>query len=80
MTAKEMFEKLGYEIDILTNYALGYIRKKATENVEKTITFLNTGTFQYFTIIESDRNNPTISLEELQAINKQVEELGWLDD
>ena len=77
MSAKEMFEKLGYKIDMIQEYCIGYIRQKTTDKVEKTITFLDPGTSKYFVIIEGDRVNPTISLEELQAINKQVEELGW---
>ncbi len=76
MKAKEMFEKLGYEIDFITDHSFGYIKKK-TNGEEKTITFNDCGTAKFFVIIESDRDNPSINLEELQAINKQVEELGW---
>ena len=75
MSAKEMFEELGYEIDEITKKSFGY--GKILNNRKKYITFNDTGNFKYFTIIETDRNNPTIDLQELQAINKQVEELGW---
>ena len=76
MTAKEMFEKLGYKIDMIFGHILSY-SKILDNNVEKSITFNDTGTYKFFTIIVEDRKNPTINLEELQAINKQVEELEW---
>lgn len=75
MRAKEMFKKLGYENDEISEHCFGYGKK--LNNRKKYITFNDSGNFKWFTIIETDRNNPTIDLEELQAINKQVEELGW---
>ena len=81
MTAKEMFEKLGYKLKQCYVY-------------EKVIT---TDTYYYVTSISfNDRNFihiltkmvgqgkeqdivSSLTLEELQAINKQIEELGWLD-
>jgi hypothetical protein len=75
MTAKEMFEKLGYDIYMINGHFLSYTKK--LNNKEKTITFLDSGVSKYFVILEDDRINPTITLEELQAINKQVEELEW---
>ena len=75
MEAREMFEKLEYINDKVSNNCLGYV--KITENRRKYITFNDCGTCKFFTIIETDKNNPAIDLEELKAINKQVEELGW---
>lgn len=75
MKAKDMFEKLEYEKDILTNNTLGY--KKIKNHKIKYITFVNVGISKYITIIEDNKPNPIIDLQELQAINKQVEELGW---
>ena len=80
MSAKEMFEKLGYENlmnrsddDFLTYYKneedddtgciYSIIFNKKTKQVAKTIN-------NYFNYID---------LQELQAINKQIEELGWND-
>lgn len=75
MTAKEMFEKLGYELiqnDMnwlrygvnTSEWYAGFIvfdlRSKKIEITNKVDTF-----------------GKTINLEELKAINKQVEELGW---
>ena len=74
-TAKEMFEKLEYKIDMINGHILSYSR--IIMGIEKSITFLDSGNIKYFVIIEGDRINPTITLEELQAINKQIEELGW---
>lgn len=78
MTAKEMFEKLGYKNDKNFKNALGYI--KEVNNVKKYITFIDCGTSKFFTIIEGDRINPTIDGKELQAINQQCKELRWFDE
>ena len=75
MTAKEMFEKLGYEEDLNNNFYVGYIKlipNTITKN--RMITFMKDD--KYFTFIDQD-NNVCIDLEELKAINKQIEELGW---
>ena len=67
MTAKEMFEKLGYRyMRLLSNKEHIWYRhtKRKSEIV--------------FNLIgKSISNDYAIKLEELQAINKQVEELGW---
>lgn len=73
MSAKEMFKKLGYENDIKKEHTIGYIKNK------KTITFNNSGNYIYFVVMEEGRVNPTIDLEELQAINEQVRELCWYE-
>ena len=69
MTAKEMFEKLGYypsydydnpKYDFA--FYLKYSQKMIVFNIkDKTIAVYD----------------GTITIEDLQAINKQVEELGW---
>ena len=65
MTAKEMFEKLGYDL---------------MHNIEYQIMYYNSiyDTYIYFykTRKHIEITNE-ITSEELQAINKQVEELGW---
>ncbi len=75
MSAKEMFEKLGYHLektindDRFINYTntneryAEFFFDKQEKNVVKT--FLNSGIAE------------RITSQELQAINKQVEELGW---
>ncbi len=74
MTAKEMFEKLGYTLekvidDRYINYASKEVRLAEFYFDTKRKTFTKQ-------IINSAITEP-ITLEELQAINKQVEELGW---
>lgn len=76
MTAKEMFEQLGYKLidkkDKLI-YENDYTEQKITiyKNDKKIIFEL---------IWLNDNDYYVFTLKELQAINKQVEELGWLDE
>lgn len=68
-TADEMFKELGYyRYDYLDH--VDYYNDK----LEKFISFRKNGTFTCF-----DYNNEykEITMQELQAINKKVEELGW---
>lgn len=74
MKAKEMFEKLGYEQRIKDDviYYSKYINipRRYGYSVNFNINFL-----LYHKEIFASQN---ITCKELQAINKQVEELGWL--
>ena len=78
MSAKEMFEKLGY-------------KKTNVINPDGCIDYVNTN--EEYSEIYFDKNFKMITkhylnfgvaypitLEELQAINQQVKELGWLDE
>ena len=76
MKAKEMFEKLGYE---KFNYSNGirYTNGETEQNIE----FENDGFINiYNTCYNKEQDIEVLIVEELQAINKQVEELGWLDE
>lgn len=70
MTAKEMFEKLGYE------YEESYDKKlidyyKKYKGLDLEILFnKDAQKFSMTYVVE-------VNIELLQAINKQVEELGW---
>ena len=67
MSAKEMFEKLGY-------------RYMKTLSNKEHIVYRHTkskGEIIFNLIFKGIENDYAITLEELQAINKQVEELGW---
>ena len=95
MIAKEMFEKLGYEL--ITNEDNDIPRKSwgrelnrfelVYKNEESLVLFYkdkSIATVEYGSADDDDRihflsygNN---KLNILQAINKQVEELGWLGD
>ena len=72
-SAKKMFKKLDYKIIVNDKNQLTYeivIWIDDFETIEKTITF-----WLLDKIFELDGE---FTIEELQAINKQVEELGWL--
>ena len=81
MSAREMFENLGYErvVDVPICYRFGdggYINL---------IEFINTRQEIIFTEYEEyNENKPqgsfSLNKSELQAINKQVEELGWFNE
>ena len=78
MSAKEMFKKLGYELinEVPLLYQKddgGYIQNIEFISTLKTIKFS-----EYETYNNNEPQGETILyLEELQAINKQIEELGW---
>ena len=73
MSAKEMFEKLGYkQVNNDINYLIYDL-----DGVFK-LKFYKPQQDIEIEVIEDTYN--TLDVEELQAINKQVEELGWLDD
>ena len=80
MSAKEMFENLGFYLDIETNET----QVVWSKNKYNRYTFALIGA----DCITFDRKEKEIfldgiediSFELLQAINKQVEELGWLND
>lgn len=68
MKAKEMFEKLGYKQE-KDNWII-YCKN------EDAIIFMDDKTFykrHYY-------DPGDINIEELKAINKQIEELGWLNE
>jgi hypothetical protein len=79
-----MFEKLGYELDEQDDYLIYWkVAKKQQLNFYNTqneiqIEFNNHyKTVEKRELMQLDENSNIITLEELQAINKQVEELGW---
>jgi hypothetical protein len=75
-TAKEMFEELGYDYVGIDEFGCFLTYYKKTYDIE--IYFdLEDGTFQK--VMRWNGLHPSIKYKELQAINKQVEELGWND-
>lgn len=95
MSAKEMFEKLGYEYKIVDDFVKGKYVKCTREihitdepyiNV-KVITFaLNAFIIKNYLIDNlkytffKSINNISINYDELQAINKQLEEQGRVNE
>lgn len=79
-TADEMFEKIGFKkvIDNDTEIKYQYINTLMKDRIEHTIQIAKIGkiVFSY----RSDENHQVMGLsnKELQAINKKVQELGWI--
>lgn len=74
-TADELFEELGYKKKNLDIIFSRFWEEWENEDLAKTFSF-NT---EYETIDITDENRYGITMQELQAINKKVEELGWMD-
>lgn len=72
-TADEMFKKMGFEM-----YYNRYTHTHLKAGKKFTIEFC--GTHKMVFIRRTDNQCPTValSLKELEAINKKLEELGWL--
>ncbi len=81
-SSKEMFEKLGYK-DISYNYPhKDYIAYQNSKTVIYTIIFVKEyNCIELMPTLNIDERKPVhftrLDMELLQAINKQVEELGW---
>lgn len=80
MKAKEMFEELGYKLIKDCKFYLFY-EKTLKENAEYENDYLHISFEKQdkaFIKTYGDDNSPEIiTMEELKAINKQVEELNW---
>lgn len=88
MSAKEMFEELGYvkkdRYNLFTDELMdwNYVYVKYDGNKFKEI-HINSSTKlifisdQFESQLVNQHNTPVLSFEELKAINKQIEELGW---
>lgn len=73
MSAKEMFEKLGYEL-VDTNSAGVKLTMISYYNFE------TTSTINFWSPINIDidlQNREYLTVKHIQAINKQIEELRW---
>lgn len=85
MSADEMFEDLGYKVYLNNEDTLLY--KKQSDFFKTSITFDKREFKKSFYAIDADKYCSAngywstiwheFSIEELQAINKKVEELGW---
>ena len=83
MKAREMFEKLGYEQRVNNESHIVYMKYEYLDfnkSKEYIIEFHNKDKslekFSEYTHIHLI-GSETIKIKELQAINKQIEELGW---
>ena len=83
MSAKEMFEKLGYKQ--LGSFKPGdkyIVIAWDREKYDEQFTIYFYGSKEIRVVMETKRGElypPLFNLEELKAINKQVEELGWCE-
>lgn len=77
-TAKEMFEELGYKIYFESSVMITYEKKSNSKKSSKYIQFYFED--KKFYIGSEGKFAQGFTFKELQAINKQVEELGWLDE
>ena len=82
MTAKEMFEELGYRIT--KKYPLATLCYEFENSFGNKFYILFNSKFKTFTPIAHflhERNHtyfPALSIQDLQAITQQMKELGWL--
>lgn len=79
MTAKEMFEALGYMLDTAEENSRLYCKDILDKNTfgyidSEMIYFDEEYNNIYFT------NKDCLTMQELKAINQQCKELGWLDE
>lgn len=82
MSAKEMFEELGYELDERNPKEILYKMKWEISSTNWISFDIEHKCFNCFITSDSPftpSKSSKVSLEELKAINKQVEELGWND-
>lgn len=81
MSAKEMFEKLGYKMLGSFNPKYNYKNMSWSKKIYDCETTINFYADKNLRIVMTDEKGriypPVFTLKELQAINKQVEELEW---
>ena len=80
-TADEMMEELGFKkvIDNDTEIEYQYINRIMGDRIEHTIQIAKIGKIIFSYLNASNHQVKGLGEKELQAINKKVEELGWLD-
>lgn len=76
MTAREMFERLGYRC-IKSNNSIWYINDSDEENYRSVEFYFCDCTFD---AIGNYGDPLMVNVKELEAINKQCEEIGWIEE
>ena len=77
-SARELFEELGYKLKYKNKYEIMYIKPDVLLNK-----VLPLNLYQYYKIIINrkyeiiKKYGSAITFKELQAINQQINELGW---
>lgn len=87
MSAKEMFEKLGYRKEDVEDIFTGEIYEYDYKYVKFDGTWLyeilfndSTKLIHFNTELFNKTQNEMITIDLLKAINQQCKELGWLDE
>jgi len=89
MSAKEMFEELGYKCTRNDHLFISYVYlskcyKNYYYNIEFSLKYKEITVRRYkgnfFRRIYSNEDMIGFYLDDIQAINKQIEELGWLNE
>lgn len=77
-SAKEMFEEIGYvKTNLLSGNSINYEHKKYETGISF---FGDERTIHIYPLGHTYQDSGFIGFEDLQAINKQVEELGWKNE
>ena len=82
MSAKEMFEELGYEITFENEYTLTYTKKIFISDEHQIEFYKNIQCFASKRWSDSpfeDAKPFELNMQELKAINQQCKELGWIE-
>lgn len=73
--ADKMFEEIGYEYTEEISNGVVYSKEEDDEDME--ISFIDY--IDYGKTVEVDKFSNLITMQELQAIYKKCEELGWIE-
>lgn len=80
ITAKEMFEKLGYSLKVDNNNLIEY-SKKDCGNIAFDFDIETKRFYSRYSFSSSIQSTPhSITLDEFEAVQKQMEELGWIEE
>ena len=78
MTAREMFEMLGYILIRNDEYYIDYYRRSIMYYTDKTIIFDKEN--RTYKVVGDSRFCQYVDVYEFQAIHQQMIELGWIDN
>ena len=79
-TAKDMFEKLGYSLKVDNNDLMEY-SKEDCGHIAFDFDIETKRFYSRYSFSSSIQSTPhSITLDEFEAVQKQMEELGWLEE
>lgn len=78
MTAREMFEELGYDMQTIDRWDNIIYSASVPNGIFETIRVIFFDTSKKRYIAEEDRRSMIIDIPTMKAIIKQCEELGWM--